>query len=1011
MFAREPAAGHTRLPFLPCAAPMPTLWKWNFCEGVATKGRGGDQRSYAGDNVVVVEPDLGVCTLDRIEGAGESAIMYVKHTSGESFEIEDVVSSNVYAVANRPERLDPAKTGRRGAGHVANIATMFGPATPTLVDGQVGGGQGRGSGRGGRGSGRGGAFAKKRPAARGSSAPPASRQRTAEEAEEPPTEAVKTVQTLLGAEYADMSDEDGQAPAPAPAEQPKVQFSKKSAEEKAAYKAAQYQARKDKHQDDWFVTYGSWLAKDALRGAHCKFCITSTVKAADKLSSTGYGFIGEGAERTLVPIPTEQKLKEHAARDQHKYNVRQATEEVAGEQPRGSVHNFCTVTSEEELYFRTIRTIHNVVIRLNSLNDVVSLLQLQNANGQVVSFDHVDCGHGSSDGGGVATWLQAGANVFQAQQRERAQPTLMRVLFSRGVPFGLMGDGSNDRSLVEQEAVVLRFIGDDGKPYNTFFDLASLDLSTSADGRSPDADCIASCYAGSMSELNKYEGFLHLSDWKKSLVGCSFDGASVMLGEFNGVAKKLADMTDGHLVIVHAVAHVQQLANGDAFSDVEYYEEWRSTMQEVYVHYHASGKKRFSLEAVANEIGTSLLKFATTHGIRWAAAQQNTIKAMSTDVPAVVVDLEVTVKRELNMNYTQLTASNLFLKKTFTQEFAPTTAGARPSRWKATVKDFTASDDGIAANDMFAVGYKDGTKIEMSKTELVSKLTDLNNEKLTGDSRWKLREKLTEWRFNAFTAFMLDVHAQLAILSKSFQSNGLTPFDIAKNLNKTLRELEKIKAAPRTAEKAFLEQMAKNSDANCLEGSCQLYGRDEGEPEYKKDRDNITDGLTEHLTNRFKKVLSDPVLMATAVFDHRKWPGTDDLEDFGAPEIKLLFSKYKCFYLESDTEADVLEQWEDVKGEITRAPGLRTLSFHDLWARMLTMWSDEYPLVMRLVVIMLLIPCDTSECERVFSLMNDLKTAERSRLGQTNLRNLMIWHAIAKKVSYVELPVVAILER
>ena len=77
---------------------------------------------------------------------------------------------------------------------------------------------------------------------------------------------------------------------------------------------------------------------------------------------------------------------------------------------------------------------------------------------------------------------------------------------------------------------------------------------------------------------------------------------------------------------------------------------------------------------------------------------------------------------------------------------------------------------------------------------------------------------------------------------------------------------------------------------------------------------------------------------------------------------------------------------------------------------MLTMWSDEYPLVMRLVVIMLLIPCDTSECERVFSLMNDLKTAERSRLGQTNLRNLMIWHAIAKKVSYVELPVVAILK-
>ena len=65
---------------------------------------------------------------------------------------------------------------------------------------------------------------------------------------------------------------------------------------------------------------------------------------------------------------------------------------------------------------------------------------------------------------------------------------------------------------------------------------------------------------------------------------------------------------------------------------------------------------------------------------------------------------------------------------------------------------------------------------------------------------------------------------------------------------------------------------------------------------------------------------------------------------------------------------------------------------------MLIQFTDEYPLVLRLVVVALLVPADTSECERIFSLMNDIKTAERSRMSQKNLKNLMPWHALATKV-------------
>jgi len=105
------------------------------------------------------------------------------------------------------------------------------------------------------------------------------------------------------------------------------------------------------------------------------------------------------------------------------------------------------------------------------------LLELQNANGLVMSFDHA--APTGVDDGGLGTWLLAGARVFQRRLRERATPPLITKLFPKGVLCGLMGDGSNDRSMAEQEAVVLRFVGSNGRPFNAFFELAQLDLSTS----------------------------------------------------------------------------------------------------------------------------------------------------------------------------------------------------------------------------------------------------------------------------------------------------------------------------------------------------------------------------------------------------------------------------------------------------------------------------------------------------------------------------------------------------
>ena len=783
-----------------------------------------------------------------------------------------------------------------------------------------------------------------------------------------------------------------------------------SSEEKAEYKHEKYEALKAKGQEVWKKEF-AWLAFDNLaRGWHCALCITSSIKPQDKLSTTGYGFLVEGEARVCVPIPMKSKLTTHDIKDQHTYNQRVADEKKLGKSAAGtpgkSAQVLVTITTEDELYFRTIRTMHLIVKRELSLNDMWHLLELQSANGMVISYCHANSS-GDINAGGLSSWLLAGANIFRAQQRDRASSSLMRSLFPSGIPFGFMGDGSNDRSMIEQEAVVLRFLDSDGKPYNTFFDLAPLDLAESADGRSPDAKCITAAYAKSLSTLNQHEGFLHLSDWKKAAVGGSFDGASVMMGAQGGVAKLLKDQVETNLNIVHAVAHVQQLGNLDGFHNCDYYDEWRETVQAVYVHYAGSGKKRFGLEAVAEQLDAQLLKLQTTHGIRWAASQAKTIKALLTDLPAVVVDLEKTVKDELGLEFNQLTPSLSFVNKTFMQAFSHD--GGRVKKWKAIVKRVEPSADGLASNDKFGIYYPgDKQWITMSKAELVAHLTDETNPKLAEHPLWLLRSKLTAWRFPAFSAFMLDVHEQLAILSKSYQSNSVLVFDIARNLNKCLAKLEKARDHPSDEEKKFLNQVDED-DANAL-GTCKLFDVEDGRAHFKTDRAEVIDGLSDHLTTRFTKVLDNPVLQAMSLFDKRKWPSDKaTLQESWHSELETLFDAYRIFFLDTTTADDVIEEWKQMAPEILESPGLMSRSFHDLWSHMLVSFSDEYPLVLRLAAIMLLVPVDTSECERVFSLMNDLKTSQRERMGQENLKNQMLWHTVAKGLKCEEVPVVAIL--
>ena len=73
-----------------------------------------------------------------------------------------------------------------------------------------------------------------------------------------------------------------------------------------------------------------------------------------------------------------------------------------------------------------------------------------------------------------------------------------------------------------------------------------------------------------------------------------------------------------------------------------------------------------------------------------------------------------------------------------------------------------------------------------------------------------------------------------------------------------------------------------------------------------------------------------------------------------------------------------------------RYKGLLSKRFHAFWGHMKAHFNDSFLELLRLVTLILLIPMDTSECERGFALMNRLKTAMRNRLQPGHLDDLMV---------------------
>ena len=113
------------------------------------------------------------------------------------------------------------------------------------------------------------------------------------------------------------------------------------------------------------------------------------------------------------------------------------------------------------------------------------------------------------------------------------------------------------------------------------------------------------------------------------------------------------------------------------------------------------------------------------------------------------------------------------------------------------------------------------------------------------------------------------------------------------------------------------------------------------------------DASSEDIVSRFGKVFDDPIIKAFGAFDHKHWPADKDkLESYGNDDVQLLFNHYESFFGDI-SEAQVLNAWRAIKSEIMDHAGLvQSLTFKQLWPRMLTHFTEIFLPILIMVASM-----------------------------------------------------------
>ncbi|CAH1264085.1 ZNF862 [Branchiostoma lanceolatum] len=272
---------------------------------------------------------------------------------------------------------------------------------------------------------------------------------------------------------------------------------------------------------------------------------------------------------------------------------------------------------------------------------------------------------------------------------------------------------------------------------------------------------------------------------------------------------------------------------------------------------------------------------------------------------------------------------------------------------------------------------------------------DHNNTEASATMRGRAKviyRSLSRYKMVKFIHLMVDVLKELREASLLFQKDGLTLQDVSDGLSQVTLAMMAMQTTPGPSLQGFLN--AVGEDSTYLDVKLSGPRGEQEDMTFMRMTDHLIDDFCSFVTSRFGNLEEGVLKAASTLFNHSTWPnevaevqtyGNDALEVFMAHFQPILDS---CEDFQSTDMAR--REWRELKLVVTRH--FMHLPSCTVWQRFLQGTigrPNQFSHMKVLVEMYLVIPMNSSCCERGFSSMKRIKSDWRSSLGNEMLNNLL----------------------